>query len=79
MKGYMIELRNNNNTSRVLGSGSLSEGATADKRKKMAQRLKDKMKDKVKDSQGFFAIEYEADWTECSHPELVELTRYELE
>ena len=72
MKGYLVELRNVANPNFVTGSGSLFETATPEQRYRMARTLLGKTR-----VQGdYMAIEYRADWSDCTNPEFIEIKRY---
>ena len=74
MKGYMVEIRPKNDLNTVVGTGSLVQSATPLQRFKMAKKLMDKSP-----YGDYLAIEYNADWTDCTNPVYKEIKRYELD
>lgn len=73
MKGYLIELRKKGDQRSVVSSGSVFAGATAERRRRMADRLYGKSPRGV-----YIVVEYDADWSDCVNPTMTEIARYEI-
>lgn len=73
MKGYLIELRKKSDPNFVVGSGSVTASATAERRFTMAQQLLGKSH-----KGDYFVVEHSVDWGDCSDPKMTEVARYDI-